>query len=211
RIRPCPPRSRRRCARRRPRRPHRCGPRHRSGPRLVPRKSSKKPLAGALDTGLRLLARRSHSRFELRRKLGRRGYEEAEVDAAVARLVELRYLDDRSFAEGHVRRRSATRGPLALSAELAARGVDREPADRAVVTHFDNRINEVHITCLSTNSSCYWRWRWWPSPAGSDWPTCCSVAGRAMGVLSWSSRPSRPWPRPKPRPRRSCWRPKRKP
>ena len=98
----------------------------------MPRKSSKKPLAGALDTGLRLLARRSHSRFELRRKLGRRGYEEAEVDAAVARLVELRYLDDRSFAEGHVRRRSATRGPLALSAELAARGVDRESADLAV-------------------------------------------------------------------------------
>src|SRR5438876_2085996 len=132
RIRPCPPRSRRRCARRRPRRPHPCGPPHRSGPRLVPRKSSKKPLAGALDTGLRLLARRSHSRFELRRKLGRRGYEEAEVDAAVARLVELRYLDDRSFAEGHVRRRSATRGPLALSAELAARGIDRSLADGAV-------------------------------------------------------------------------------
>ena len=31
-----------------------------------------------------------------------------------------------------MRRRSATRGPLALSAELAARGVDRESADRAV-------------------------------------------------------------------------------
>ena len=54
------------------------------------------------------------------------------MDAAVARLVELRYLDDRLFAEGHVRRRSATRGPLALSAELAARGVERALADRAV-------------------------------------------------------------------------------
>jgi regulatory protein len=98
----------------------------------VPRKSSKKPLAGALATGLRLLAQRSHSRYELRRKLGRRGYDEEEVESAVAKLVRLRYLDDRQFAEGHVRRRSATRGPLALSAELAARGVDRESADRAV-------------------------------------------------------------------------------
>jgi regulatory protein len=95
-------------------------------------RTSKKAAAGALDAGLRLLGQRSHSRFELRRKLGRRGYEEAEVDAAVARLVELRYLDDRLFAEGHVRRRSATRGPLALSAELAARGVDRSLADQAV-------------------------------------------------------------------------------
>ena len=95
-------------------------------------RSSKKPAAGALDAGLRLVAQRSHSRFELRRKLGRRGYDEAEVDAAVARLVELRYLDDRLFAEGHVRRRSATRGPLALSAELTARGIDRSLADGAV-------------------------------------------------------------------------------
>jgi len=98
----------------------------------LPRKSSKKPLAGALATGLRLLAQRSHSRYELRRKLGRRGFDEDEVESAVAKLVRLRYLDDRQFAEGHVRRRSATRGPLALSAELAARGVDRDSADRAV-------------------------------------------------------------------------------
>src|SRR2546422_6649644 len=46
----------------------------------------------------------------------------------------------------------------------------------AVVTHFDNRINEVHITYLSTNSSCYWRVvRVRPPPgpgAGPPW-FCC--------------------------------------
>src|SRR6267143_7265356 len=101
---------------------------------------------------------------------------------------------------------AATRDPSGRrrGLEFGARGPVLRPASHranprrglagpAVVTHFDNRINEVHITCLSTNSSCYWRWRWWPSPAGSDWPTCCSGAGRAMGVLSWSSRLSRPW------------------
>lgn len=70
--------------------------------------------------------------MELRRKLGRRGYDETEVDAAVARLVELGYLDDRAFAESHVRRRSGSRGPLALAAELAARGVNREITGRAL-------------------------------------------------------------------------------
>ncbi|HEY1456305.1 MAG TPA: regulatory protein RecX [Candidatus Dormibacteraeota bacterium] len=72
--------------------------------------------------------------MELRRKLGRRGYGETEVEMALARLHELGYLDDRSFAEGHVRRRSSGRGPMALSAELAARGVDREVAHQAVAT-----------------------------------------------------------------------------
>ncbi len=94
--------------------------------------SRPKPSIGALDAGLRLLGRRAHSRFELRRKLGRRGYDVGETEAALSRLIELGYLDDRSFAEGHVRRRGAVRGPLALSAELAARGVDRAQAGAAL-------------------------------------------------------------------------------
>lgn len=90
------------------------------------------PAGTALDAGLRLLGRRAHSRAELVRKLGRRGYEEAEVGSALDRLMELGYLDDRAFAEGHVRRRQAGLGPRALSAELSARGVDRQVADGAL-------------------------------------------------------------------------------
>jgi regulatory protein len=84
------------------------------------------------DSALRLLGRRAHSRAELQRKLARRGYGEEAVAQAVTRLTELGYLDDRSFAAGHVRRRSGSRGPLALSAELSVRGVDRRVADAAL-------------------------------------------------------------------------------
>ncbi len=70
--------------------------------------------------------------MELRRKLARRGHPTLDVEAALGRLAELGYLDDRSFASGLVRRRGAVRGPLALSAELAARGVDRAQADSAI-------------------------------------------------------------------------------
>lgn len=96
------------------------------------RTSRPAPAVGALDAGLNLLSRRAHSRFEVRRKLGRRGYGEEEVESAVLRLTELGYLNDRDFAEGHVRRRSSGLGRLALSAELAARGVDRAVADAAL-------------------------------------------------------------------------------
>jgi len=99
----------------------------------VPRRSSKEtPSRSAFDAAVGLMARRAHSRAELRRKLARRGYPEPEVAAAVARLAEMRLQDDGQFAEGHVRRRSSTRGPLALSAELAARGVDRRLVDEAL-------------------------------------------------------------------------------
>ena len=50
----------------------------------------------------------------------------------MTRLEELGYLDDQSFARSFVRRRGSVRGPRALSAELAARGVDRVQVDMAV-------------------------------------------------------------------------------
>jgi regulatory protein len=79
-----------------------------------------------------LLARRAHSRWELRRKLLMKGFEAEAVEAAMTRLVELGYLNDSAFAHALVRRRGGLRGPLALSAELAAKGVDRAEAAAAV-------------------------------------------------------------------------------
>jgi regulatory protein len=90
------------------------------------------PSGSALDAGLRLLAGRAHSRAELKRKLARRGFDPEAVEAATVRLSDLGYLDDRAFAAGLTRRRSASRGPLAISAELAAKGVDRITAQTAL-------------------------------------------------------------------------------
>jgi len=73
----------------------------------------------------------------MQRKLARRGYTSEEVDAALARLDELGYLNDLAFAEGLVRVRSPSRGPRALSAELAKRGVGRVQADRALAIYDD--------------------------------------------------------------------------
>ena len=113
-----------------------------------PQATARRPQATALDAALRLLARRAHSRVELRRKLGRRGYEEDEIQAALVRLAELGYVDDAAFAAGHVRRRSSSRGPLALTAELAARGVDRQAAGRALAG-FDRAAQVASATRLA--------------------------------------------------------------
>ena len=96
------------------------------------RAASPRPAGTAVEAGLRLLARRAHSRAELRQKLARRGHQADEVDSALARLADMGYLDDAEFARGLVRRRSGSRGPLALSAELAARGIDRERSAAAL-------------------------------------------------------------------------------
>jgi regulatory protein len=86
---------------------------------------------------VRLLGMRAHSRAEIQRKLGRRGYLADEIEVALVRLEELGYLNDLAFAEGLVRHRSSSRGPRALSAELAQRGVGRAHADRALASYDD--------------------------------------------------------------------------
>lgn len=90
------------------------------------------PRVGPFDAGIRLLARRPYAGAELSRRLRRYGYDVDEVKSTLDTLAELGYIDDASFADAHVRRRSAGRGPRALAVELAAKGVDRELVRRAV-------------------------------------------------------------------------------
>lgn len=88
----------------------------------------------ALDRALRYLSHRPRSRFELERYLRDRGYVDAAVGAAIERLEELGYLDDREFAAAFARDRIRLRPRAAarIEAELRKRGVGREDARRGV-------------------------------------------------------------------------------
>jgi regulatory protein len=77
-----------------------------------------------------------------------KGFGPEAIDTAMARLAELGYIDDSSFAKGLVRQRSALRGPRALSAELAAKGIDRAEAD-AAIAQFDTEAQVVSATRLA--------------------------------------------------------------
>ncbi len=78
-----------------------------------------------------ILARRDHSRAEIRRKLARRGYRNETITWALEQLAERSVQDDRSFAqlfiEQRMRRRPISR--RALCAALQKRGIARELAE----------------------------------------------------------------------------------
>ena len=81
------------------------------------------PGRSAYDKALGMLARREHSRRELKTKLGQSGYAGDEADAAIARLGEQHYQDDERFAEVLLRSRIARGyGPLRLRVELKTHG-----------------------------------------------------------------------------------------
>ena len=85
-----------------------------------------------------MLGRRSHAAAALRAKLLER-HPEADVEAAIERLVALRLLDDRAYAESFVCDRFERRGlgRHRIRDALCAVGLSEEIADEAISTVID--------------------------------------------------------------------------
>lgn len=88
----------------------------------------------AFDAALNLLARRDHSSAELSRKLTARGFPGEEIEAAIARLQQLTYLDDRRYAEQWAARavREGKAVGHRLRLELRRRGIPSELIEAAL-------------------------------------------------------------------------------
>lgn len=88
----------------------------------------------AMQRAGHLLASRPRTEHELRVRLGVAGYDEDVVDRTIARLVELRLLNDHDFAAQWVAERAVSKGRSgdALISELVEKGVDRATAEAAV-------------------------------------------------------------------------------
>jgi len=72
---------------------------------------------------LRLLARREHSRSELRRKLAPRAGSEGALDELLDALAQKNQLSEKRFAEERIRQLSRKYGPARIRQDLKAKGV----------------------------------------------------------------------------------------
>ena len=101
------------------------------------KRSSPRP-STAWGAAIGLLARRDLSEGEVRRKLLARDFEEPEVEEAISRLRERRYLDDRSLAEAVARTQARTKhqGPLRVRAHLRRRQIPEDVALEAIREEF---------------------------------------------------------------------------
>ena len=84
-----------------------------------------------MEVAARFLATRPRTRWELERRLRRGGASDAVIEATLARLARLGYVDDAAFARwwAEQRDRHAPRGRRMVEAELRQRGVTREVLD----------------------------------------------------------------------------------
>lgn len=101
------------------------------------------------DKAMEYLARRMHSRAELQRKLLKAEFAPEAIEATLARLTELRYLDDAEFARQKLAQAQRKLiGQRRAMQELMKSGVKGETARSAVREHFDRdeaRENAQHL------------------------------------------------------------------
>jgi regulatory protein len=100
----------------------------------APPTEAEQALAEALERAGRYIVHRPRTERSVRDKLEERGYDTATIEATVARLIELRLVDDADFARRWIEERARTpgRAPEVLVVELEARGVSREIAEEAL-------------------------------------------------------------------------------
>jgi regulatory protein len=105
------------------------------GPLVLERLQQLADVEAAHRAAQRAIARRAHARFDLRRRLLQKQHPPDAVDAALERLSAAGLLDDARFAVDYAAAKARRgRGPLRLTSDLQAQGVDRRVAEEAVRT-----------------------------------------------------------------------------
>ncbi len=105
------------------------------------RRAAVEDVGEVLDAAARFLEARPRSTAEVRRRLTGAGYRTDLVEAAIARMSELGYLDDEAFARAWVesRDRAHPRGEHALRQELRLKGIERQVVDAVLADRRETR------------------------------------------------------------------------
>lgn len=100
--------------------------------RPEPGAKREKPAQSAKSYAVWLLARQDYSAASLRRKLSSRGYDDSEIDDAMAFVIDNKYQNDERFAEQRSRGSEHRAGNLRIEMSLRQKGIDADLAKAQV-------------------------------------------------------------------------------
>jgi len=106
------------------------------------------PEKSCLSVALSLLGRRKMASYTLRKKLENKGYTPDEIQAAINRLLEWGYLDDRSFAVTLIRNKNTKQSKRKVFYDLIKAGIDKYLAQTLLEQYYPDEL-EIE-NCLAT-------------------------------------------------------------
>lgn len=107
-------------------------------------------IEGALRAALRCVGHRPFARWDLARRLVRKGHPPEATEQALERMDAMGLLDDAAFARAFVDSRAARgRGPARVARELGGMGVDRSIIDRALADWPADSAPETQVVALA--------------------------------------------------------------
>lgn len=102
-------------------------------------------LDAVIRLAVRFLAQRDRTVAQVERFLRSRGVDPPHIEQAICRLSDLRYLDDRAYAQRWVEKRLANKpmGSERLKAELQAKGISDGVAEGVLTEIFQRHSEEI--------------------------------------------------------------------
>lgn len=93
-------------------------------------------------SSFRYLALRNHSKYELRIKLNKKGYNKERIDFVLSDLSKYNYLNDLTFAENYFQYQlTKKKGKLKIISELYKKGINREIVNEISKKYDNNQAN----------------------------------------------------------------------
>lgn len=109
-------------------------------PSLYRQLNDAEDLVAIREACFRYLSGRDHSSFELKQKVGKKGYKEEDIERVIQNLSDSGYLDDESFAAKFVREKTELNqwGPKKIRSHLYKKGIDRKIIDTVLAQKTDD-------------------------------------------------------------------------
>lgn len=103
-------------------------------PSLYRQLTDAEDLVAIREACFRYLSRRDHSSFELKQKVGKKGYKESDIDQVIEDLLESGYLNDEKFATAFVEEKTELNqwGPKKIKSHLYKKGIHQNIIEKVL-------------------------------------------------------------------------------
>ncbi|MGB3365921.1 MAG: RecX family transcriptional regulator, partial [Acidaminobacteraceae bacterium] len=107
----------------------------------------------AIRAALNFLSYKQRTVFELSKKLRDKDYDDEIIDIAMARLIELGYVNDEQYARDFVDMRKSYAGSYKLKTDLYKRGINKSIIEMVLSEiDTDTQYEELKAMCMKKNS-----------------------------------------------------------